>query len=175
MAEETKATETTETTDYKALYEELQGKHDKLKANFDKTSSEVADYKRKEKERMSDDERKQVEQEEREKHYAELEKQIALRNYADELGYVVDEKQKEKIVKAFVDGDIKGALKELKNWEKAYKTELEKTIKAELMKQNPQATPQSSNATSKTKDEIMAIKDPMLRQAEIAKNINLFT
>jgi hypothetical protein len=54
------------------------------------------------------------------------------------------------------------------------KSELEKQIKADLLKQNPQARPQNGGA-SKTKEEILAIKDTALRQAEIAKNLHLFT
>lgn len=173
MAEEQKQS-TNDTVDYKAKYEEMQSNYDKLKSNFDKTSSEVADYKRKEKERMSDDERKQAESEEKEKRYAELEKQIAIRDYADELDDIADKTVKDKIVQSFAEGDIKGALKAFKAWRVSYKAELEKTIKAELMKDNPQATAQGGKST-KTKEDIMKIKDPVERQKEIAKNLHLFT
>lgn len=174
MAEETKHVETVETTiDYKAELEKMQSDYIKLKSNFDKTSSEVADYKRKEKERMTDEQKRQAEFEEREKKYAELEKQIALRDYADELSDISDNKIKTNIVQAFADGDIKGALKQFKEWRASYRSELEKEIKAELMRQNGTPTPQQSSAT-KTKEQIMAIKDPVERQREIANNIKLF-
>lgn len=173
MAEETKEQGTTE-IDYKAKFEEMQNNYDKLKSNFDKTSSEVADYKRKEKERMNDDERKQAELEEREKRYAELEKQIALRDYADELDDITDKATKDKIAEAFASGDIKGALKSFKAWRNSYKADLEKQIKADLMKSNPQATAQGGK-TTKTKEEILAIKDTAERQKAIAENLSLFT
>lgn len=173
MAEETKGQGTPE-IDYKAKFEEMESNYSKLKSNFDKASSEVADYKRKEKERMSDEEKKQAELEEKEKRYAELEKQIAIRDYADELDDITDKNTKDKIVQAFVDGDIKSALKAFKTWRVSYKSELEKTIKADLMKDNPKATAQSGKST-KTKEEIMSIKDTAERQKAIAENFSLFT
>ena len=88
MAEETTtttATETVDNTDYKAEFERLQGEHAKMKASFDKASSEVADYKRKERERMSEDEKKAATDAEREAHYKELERRLALSDYSSEL------------------------------------------------------------------------------------------
>ncbi len=173
MEEETKGQGTTE-IDYKAKFEEMESNYNKLKSNFDKTSSEVADYKRKEKERMSDDEKKQAEAEEREKRYADLERQIAIRDFADELDDVTDKVVKDKIVQAFANGSIKEALQSFKAWRISNKAELEKQIKAQLMRDNPQATAQGGKST-KTKEDIMAIKDPVERQKEIAANLHLFT
>ena len=42
------------------------------------------------------------------------------------------------------------------------------------MKKNPQPNAQGGNATYKTKDEILAIKDTATRQKAIAENITLF-
>lgn len=181
MSEETKET-TKQEVDYKAEYErvkaELESKsneYTKLKTNFDKTSSEVADYKRKERERMSEDDKRQAELAEREAYYKELERKNALRDYADELDDVADSKEKEEISKLFADGNVKGALQRFKQWRIKDRSEIEKRVKSELMKQNPQPQPQNGSTSAKTKEEIMAIKDTALRQAEIAKNINLFT
>jgi hypothetical protein len=134
----------------------------------------VADYKRKEKERMSDEEKKQAENEEREKRYAELEKQIALRDYADYLDDVTDLSTKTKIVELLADGKITEALDKFKQYRVKDKAEIEKKVRSELLQQNPQPNPQSTGGGYKTKAEIMAIKDTNQRQKAIAENMHLF-
>lgn len=174
MAEETTTT-TTETIDYKAEFEKMQNDYAKLKSNFDKTSSEVADYKRKERERMSEDEKRSAENAERETYYKELERKLAMKDYADELSDIADTKTKDNIVSLFADGKIVEALKAFKDFRAKDRVEMEKKIKAELLQQNPQANPQNGGKTTyKTKDEIMAIKDTATRQKAIADNITLF-
>ena len=176
MAETTtNATETTTETavDYKAEFEKMQAEYSKLKTSFDKASSDVADYKRKERERMSEDEKKTAEAEERERHYKELERRIALADYANELDDISDAKIKGEIAELFADGKIVEAMKKHKEYRAKDRDELKKSIKAELMKENPQATA-ASGKPAKTKDEIMAIKDAEERQRAIAENIALF-
>ena len=177
MAEETKntTTETTDTTDYKAEFERLQAEHAKMKSSFDKASSEVADYKRKERERMSEDERKAATDAEREEYYKGLERRLALSDYSAELDDIADAKVKSDIAELFADGKIKEALQKFKEFRVKDRTELEKRIKADLMKQNPQPSAQNTNPTAKTKAEIMAIKDVAERQKAISDNIHLFT
>ncbi len=175
MAEETKntTTETTDTTDYKAEFERLQAEHAKMKSSFDKASSEVADYKRKERERMSEDEKKAAADAEREAHYKDLERRIALSDYSAELDDIVDAKVKTEVVELFADGKIVEALKKFKEFRAKDRSEMEKRIKADLMKQNPQPTAQGGT-TAKTKADIMAIVDAEERQKAIAENIHLF-
>ncbi len=177
MAEETKntTTETTDTTDYKAEFERLQAEHAKMKSSFDKASSEVADYKRKERERMSEDEKKAATDAEREEYYKGLERRLALSDYSAELDDVSDNKLRTEIVELFADGKIVDALKKFKEFRAKDRAEMEKRIKAELMKQNPQPSAQNANPTAKTKSEIMAIVDAEERQKAIAENIHLFT
>jgi hypothetical protein len=176
MAEETKTT--TETTtpevDYKALFEEMEIKYSNLKTSFDKTSSEVADYKRKERDRMSEDDKKKVEDAEREAYYQKLEREHSEIMYGEELDDITDDKTKKEIVNHFVDGKIKEALAKFKEWRKKDRAELEKTIRAELLKTNPQPSAQGASPTAKTKADIMAIQDYELRQAAIAQNMHLF-
>ena len=176
MAEETKntTTETTDTTDYKAEFERLQAEHAKMKSSFDKASSEVADYKRKERERMSEDEKKAAADAEREAHYKDLERRIALSDYSAELDDVADAKAKTEIVELFADGKIVEALKKFKEFRAKDRTEMEKRIKTDLMKQNPQPAAQNGATTAKTKSDIMAIVDAEERQKAIAENIHLF-
>lgn len=178
MAEETKSTTTeqqTDTTDYKAKFEALQGEYSKLKTSFDKASTDVADYKRKERERMSAEEQKALENEEREKYYKTLERENAVHRYTTKLGGVIkDQKALAEIAELMADGEFDKALEKQTEYLTKDKAELEKQIKADLLKQNPQARPQNGGA-SKTKEEILAIKDTAVRQAEIAKNLHLFT
>ena len=78
------------------------------------------------------------------------------------------------IADLYADGDYASAIDKQNEYLAKYHGELEKTIKAELLKQNPQPTAQSGNNSYKTKDEIMAIKDTATRQKAIADNLNLF-
>lgn len=174
--EETKATTESKATevDYKAELEKAQAEMAKWKSSFDKASTEVADYKRKERERMSEDEKRQAELQEKESYYKELERKNAIRDFADEIGYIEDSATKKAIAQLLADGDIVGALKKFGEWQKKSTEELTKKITAELMKQNPQPTAQGSSG-KKTKEEIMAIKDPIERQKLIAENLGLFS
>ena len=176
MAEEPKTatTETDDTTDYKAKFEEMSAKYSDLKSIFDKNSSEVAEYKRKERERMSEDEKKAAAEAERDKEIAELRRRVAMSDYADELDDISDVKTRTEIVELFADGKIVDALKKFKMFRAKDRTEMEKRIKDELMKQNPQSSAQGGT-TAKTKAEIMAIADAEERQKAIAENIHLFT
>ena len=181
MAEETTKTNTateganTEAVDYKAEFEKMQGEYAKLKKSFDTASSDVAEYKRKERERMSEDEKKAAEYAEREAHYKDLERRIAMSDYSAELDDIADTKIRSELVELFADGKTVDALKKFKEFRAKDRAEMEKRIKADLMKQNPQAAAQNGNATAKTKEEIMAIKDAQERQKAISENIHLFT
>lgn len=174
MAEETKTTETTTSeVDYKAKFEEMEANYSKLKTSFDKASSDVAEYKRKERERMSEDEKKAATDAEREAHYKELERKISLSDYSAELDDVTDTKVRNEISELFADGKITEALKKFKEFRTKDREELKKQIKADLMKQDPQPAAQGGVGT-KTKSEILAIKDATERQKAIADNIHLF-
>lgn len=174
MAEET-TTKTTETeVDYKAKLEEMEAKYSSLKTSFDKTSSENADYKRKERERLTDEERIKAERAEQDAKYAELEKKLALRDYADELDDVTDKATQTQIVELLADGKIKEALKKFKEFRAKDRAEIEKRVKAELLKQNPQPNAQTTGGGYKSREEIMAIQDAQARQQAIAENLTLF-
>lgn len=172
-------TETVETTatpevDYKAKFEEMEAQYAKVKSSFDKASSEVAEFKRKERERMSEDEKKTAEDAEKEAYYKGIERKLSLAEYAAELDYIADTKTKAAIIELLVDGKIVEALAKHKEWRTKDRAEMEKTIRTELLKENPQPSASSSTATAKTREEIMAIKDTAARQKAIAENLSLF-
>lgn len=130
-----------QTVDYKAEYE-------KLKASFDKTSSEVADYKRKERERMSEDEKKQAELAERETYYKALEKENAIHRYSLKFnGIIKEESVLSNVATDLAEGNVEKAIEKIVSYFSKEKKELEKTIKEELMRNNPQANAQSSSGT----------------------------
>ena len=175
MADETKTTETTTPeVDYKAMYEELNGKYSSLKTSFDKASSDVADFKRKERERMTEDEKKKAEDAEKEAYYKNLEREHSLFKYSEDLDDITDAKVKNEIASLFADGEIKKALAKFKEWRKKDRSEMEKSIREELMQTNPQPSAQGGTTAVKTKADILAIPDAELRQAAIAQNMHLF-
>lgn len=169
---EEKNIETKTETDNKAGFVK-QEDYDSLKVQYDKLSSEIAERKRKDKERLSNEERQKAENEEKEAHYKDLEKKLALREFSDELDDISDSKTKQKIAEAFANGETLEALKAFKTWRNSYKVELEKEIKQKLMQGNPSATPQGEKPIM-TKDKIMSIKDAAERQAAIIENRDLF-
>ena len=175
MAEETKTTtETTDTVDYKAELEATKAELAKVKSGLDKASSEVADYKRKERERMSEDEKKAATEAERETYYKELERRIALSDYNAELDDIGDAKVRNEISELFADGKIVDALKKFKVFRAKDREEMKKSIQDELMKRNPSHSAQTNDGSVKTKEDIMAIRDSVERQKAIAANPHLF-
>lgn len=174
MGEEVKSTTTNETVDYKALYEDAQGKYDKLKMSFDKTASEAAELKRKNTAYMSDEEKRNAELAEREAHYKAIERENSLYKYKASLSAsIADEKVLSEVADALADGKIDEALKKQNDYWKSRMADLEKQTRANLMKDNPQSTPQGDK-TAITKEEIMKVSDFEERQKLIAQNINLF-
>ena len=174
MAEDKTTTPTTPEIDYKAEFEKMQADYAKLKASFDKASTEIAENKRKERERMSDDEKKKAEADELAQYYKGLERRIAITDYEAELADVTDEKVRREIAELFADGETVKAMAKHKEFRAKDREELKKQVKDELMKTNPQHTPQTGTSTYTTKDEIMAIKDTATRQKAIAENLHLF-
>lgn len=125
--------------------------------------------------KMTEEEKAQIELAKREEYYKALEKENNRNKYIAKLGKSIkDEKVLNEIADLYADGDFATAIDKQNEYLAKYHGELEKSIKADLMKQNPQPTAQSGNNSYKTKDEIMAIKDTATRQKAIAENINLF-
>ena len=126
-------------------------------------------------EKLTEEEKAQIELAKKEEYYKALEKENARNKYLSKLGKSIkDEKVLNEIADLYADGDYASAIDKQNEYLAKYHSELEKTIKAELLKQNPQPTAQSGNNSYKTKDEIMAIKDTATRQKAIADNLNLF-
>lgn len=146
------------------------------------SKGKLTDYERRMKEaekklaeKLTDEEKALAKQAEREEYYKALEKENAKNKYLSKLGKTIkDEKILEEVADLYANGDFATAIDKQNEYLAKYHSEMEKTIKADLMKQNPQPQPQGSKVTYKTKDEIMAIKDTATRQKAIADNLNLF-
>lgn len=146
------------------------------------SKGKLTDYERRMKEaekklaeKLTEEEKAQIELAKREEYYKRLEKENARNKYFNKLAKTIkDEKVLNEIADLYADGDFATAIDKQNEYLAKYHSEMEKTIKADLMRQNPQPQPQSGKTTYKTKDEIMAIKDTATRQKAIADNLNLF-
>lgn len=128
-------TDPTPEVDYKALYEKE--KHDK--ESLDKYAK---DLKSKYQAKLTDEEKRNAEIAEREAHYRELERELALSKLKTRLaGSVTDEKTLDNISSKFADGNIDEALEAFVK----YMNEREKTLRAsieqEILAQNPTPPP----------------------------------
>lgn len=152
----------------------LKEEYNKMKAQFDKTASELAEMKKQYKARLTDEEQKQAEHDEeleslRQKvQLMETETTIAeiKANYIS-MGY--DEELAHDTAKATVEGDNKRIFANHKKFLEAH----DKAFEANLIAN----TPRPENAMSSgpiTKDEILAIKDTTERQQKMAENPSLF-
>lgn len=126
-------------------------------------------------EKLTEEEKNQIELAKKEEYYKQLERENARNKYLTKLGKTIkDEKVLSEIADLYADGDYATAIDRQNEYLTKYHSELEKTIKKELMQNNPTSTPQNGNSQYKTRDEIMAIKDTATRQQAIADNITLF-
>lgn len=146
------------------------------------SKGKLTDYERRMKEaekkladKLTEEEKAQIELAKREEYYKQLEIENTRNKYITKLGKTIkDEKVLTEIADLYANGDFSTAIDKQNEYLEKYHNDMEKNIKAELMKQNPQATAQSGKREYKTKDEIMAIKDTASRQQAIAENITLF-
>ena len=148
----------------------------KIKNAFNKASSEVAEYKHKLQEHLSDDEKKRNEQDDLLKQLQEenaaFKRQSAIaENRAKFISFGYGEDLAQKTAEALFDGDLETVFANHKTaWEAK-----EKEIRAGVMRSTP--VPPAGGATansSVTRESIMQIKDPVERQAQIAEHHDLF-
>jgi len=108
----------------------MTGDYKKLKELDDAHSSEIAEYKRKERERMTDDEKQKLEMEELKKQNADTLKQLAIRDKVSvlvELGY-----DRETALKYATD-EVEG--KDTIQYQKDFMAKREAEIKAKVLKE----------------------------------------
>lgn len=147
---------------------------DRFKKSVDKLTNEVAEKKRIERAKLSEEEKLAAErQEEFERLKEKAEADARELNHLKAVSAykaIADEKVVEKLIDAISDSDHAAIAKIISD-------ECDKAVKAkeaEWKVNRPAGFVGSGSYPSKTKEEIMAIKDPIERQNAIAENINLF-
>jgi len=153
----------------------------KAKASFDRTSSEIAEYKRQLndykqqlKDRMTDEEKNRKEQEDLlealRKDNEEMKKQIAIADSKAKLaGLGYSEDLASETATALYSGDLETVYRN----QKAFMEAREKEIRAQVIKDTP-VPPAGSGTSVVTKESILAIQDPSERQEAMAQNHELF-
>ena len=147
----------------------------KIKNAFNKASSDLADYKHKLQEHQSDDERRSSEQAELLKQLQEenaaFKRQTAIaENKAKFMSFGYADELAQRTAEALFDGDLETVFANHKTaWEAK-----EKEIRAGVMQSTPVPPASGSTNTAVTKESIMAMKDPVARQAAIAEHHDLF-
>lgn len=111
----------------------------KIKAQFDKLASELAESKRKEKERMTADEKKQAELLEKEERYKAIERENTLIKLKAKVSKAVeDDTIATQVAELMADGKIIEAIEKQNEYIANMKTNIEKKVKEDLLKTNPQ-------------------------------------
>jgi flagellar biosynthesis GTPase FlhF len=108
--------------------------YDKLKANFDKTSSEIAELKKQLKSKQSDEEKKAEEEESRKKEVDDLKREVATYKIQSSLQEVFEKEETEKLIKPILDNDVDTLVKNLVELRKAYKDKIYANAKEEFSK-----------------------------------------
>ena len=144
----------------------------KMKAAFDKASSEAAGYKKQLNAKMSDDERKQ---QENEATFKAMQEKLAEYEKRDKISTAktaflaagFDEKSAASAAEAFTGGDIESLSAALKT----YRSAIETQTKSSLMASNPK--PEGSTEPKvRTKADILKIEDYAEQQAAIEEYIS---
>lgn len=155
-------------------YDDNTAELERQKGAVTKANSEAAEWKRRHNALLSEDEQRKAAEEARvkelEEKYNALVKSSTIAEYTAKyvaMGY--DAKLAADTAQAMVDGNIE---KVFANNEK-YKADLEKKIKADLVQDTPRPGADNGGKTLTIAD-ISAIRDPVERQAAIAKNLELY-
>lgn len=139
-------TETTATVDYEAEYKKMVAERDTYKAEAekqkqlkDKYATENADYKKKSIESMSAEEKRQKEYDELvEREKSLMEKVVRMETEKELLANGFTTEETDKLIKGGCPMSIVKTIAEIYN---TRKTEFEKTLKAQLLKETTQSSP----------------------------------
>ena len=168
-----KTEETPTTSDAQEQLQQLLVENAKLKRSFDKTASELADYKHKYNATLSEKEKADIEKAEqearRDERLAELERENSIHRFTEsflDLGY--DKQSAIAAATAQVDNDVETLFR----LQKKIIDEKVSAKEQELIKDMPRA--KTGVYASMTKDQIMAIPDRKEKYRAIAENMELF-
>ena len=146
----------------------------RFKSSIDKLTKEIADKKREDRAKLSEEERRKAEEAEelarfREKAEADAKELNHLKAVNAYKG-IEDTDTVDKLIEAVADSDHSAIADIISN----EITRAVKAAEAEWKKSRPQPTVGDGNFPTKTKEEILAITDPSERQKLIAQNLDLF-
>lgn len=142
-----------QTLDYEKEYNALMEKYNSLNNDYmkksqanDKLSSENAEWKRKYNSTLSDVEKEKIAQEEREKHYKEIERQFNLGNLKNSLSKTINNDEVSSTIAGYMlDGNFNGAVEEMNKYFANHDEELSKQMTEKLLKNTPTPPPQNVN------------------------------
>lgn len=125
------------------------------------SKGKLSDYERRMKEaekkyqdKLSDEEKKQAELEKQAERWKAIERENALYKYTAKLSKTItDEKVLTEIAGLYADGDFATAMDKHNEYLAKERTEMEKKIKAELLKTNPQPQPSGGGSGATTKEQ----------------------
>lgn len=145
-------------------------------SKYNSAISERDNFKSKYSETLTDAQKAEQLANEREDRYKQIEKENAIYRYTRKLSSTIkDDKILSDIATLMADGKFDEAIDMQNEYLSSEAVAMEQRIKSDLLKKNPQASAQNVNGTAtKTKSDIMAIRDASERQKAIAENSNLF-
>ena len=129
------------------------------------SKGKLSDYERRMKEaekklaeKLTDEEKAQAELAKREEYYKALEKENAMHKYTSKLGKTIkDEAVLKEIAGLYADGDFAKAIDKQNEYLAKQYSEMEKNIKADLLKANPTPTPDSGKSGAITQEKFNAM------------------
>ena len=155
--------------------EKLKDAYQKVKNSFDKTASELAAAKKRERDNMSAEDAAKAEHEAAikditEKYEALLKESTMNKHMANLTTLGMDGKLAEDTAQALCDGDTDRLFANLAK----YKDGIEKGIRADVMKGTPRPDKAGAGTKYSSRDEILGIRDAQQRQLAIAEHPELF-
>lgn len=109
--------------------------YNKMKAAFDKASSELAEAKKKEKAKMSEDEKKKVELEEKDKEFESMKKELKKMKLSKSLSKVFTEAEEcEGITNALIEDDIDKVIDLIGKSQENFRKKVEEEAKTKFSK-----------------------------------------
>ena len=115
-------------------YKKIQDELSKMKASFDKASSDLAEEKKKNKAKMSEDEKRKVEDEEKQKRFDEMETKLKKYELKASLSKCFEETEIDDIVEAVVSNDTSKLAELISKSQESYKKKVQDEAKKEFSK-----------------------------------------
>ena len=97
--------------------------------------------------KLTDEEKREAEIAEREKHYKQIERENSVNRFAKELSHIKDEKVRSEMAELLADGKTFEALTKQGEYQASQEAQLRETIKQELLSSNPTPPPVNNTGT----------------------------